>query len=154
MSKRKGQDNLRVPTSEEAREYGAKGGKASGEARKKQKTIGNILKQWASFAVSDKQAEQLKKMGFSDDDLVNSTLVAVKLIQKIQGGDLKAMEMYVKLTGQDPEVQARVANTKQSTQLMKAEEKKIKSQFGDDREVENLAGLADMLKDDESSSDD
>lgn len=126
----------------------SKGGRNSGEARKKQKTIGNILKQWSSFAVSDKQAEQLKKMGFSDDDLVNSTLVAVKLIQKIQNGDLKAMEMYVKLTGQDPEVQARVANTKQSTQLMKAEEQKIKSQFGDDREVEDLAGLAEMLNGD------
>ena len=146
---RKGRDNLRVPTSEEAREYGAKGGKASGEARAKKKTIGNILKQWSSFAVSDKNAAALRAMGFGEEDLINSTLVAFKLIQKIQNGDLKAMEMYVKLTGQDPEVQARVANTKQSTQLMKAEEKKIKSQFGDDREVEDLAGLAEMLKGDD-----
>ncbi len=151
---RKGQDNLRVPTSEEAREYGAKGGKASGEARAKKKTIGNILKQWSSFAVSDKQAEQLKKMGFSDDDLVNSTLVAVKLIEQMTKGDLKAMEMYVKLTGQDPETEAKIAKTKQETRLVKAEEQKIKNAFGEDREVEDLTGLADMLKDDESGSDD
>ncbi len=146
---RKGQDNLRVPSSEEAREYGAKGGKASGEARAKKKTIGNILKQWSNFAVSDKQAEQLKKMGFSDDDLVNSTLVAVKLIQKIQNGDLKAMEMYVKLTGQDPETEAKIAKTKQETRLVKAEEQRIQNEFGDNREVEDLAGLADMLKGDD-----
>ena len=143
-----------MPTSEEAREYGAKGGKASGEARAKKKTIGNILKQWSSFAVSDKQAEQLKKMGFSDDDLVNSTLVAVKLIEQMTKGDLKAMEMYVKLTGQDPETEAKIAKTKQETRLVKAEEQKIKNAFGEDREVEDLTGLADMLKDDESGSDD
>ena len=146
---RKGRDNLRVPTSEEAREYGAKGGKASGEARAKKKTIGNILKQWSSFAVSDKQAAQLKSMGFSDDDMVNSTLVAVKLIQKIQNGDLKAMEMYVKLTGQDPETEAKIAKTKQETRLVKAEEQRIQNEFGDNREVEDLAGLAEMLKGDD-----
>ena len=146
MSKRKQDENLIPQAHKLTVEEASRGAMKSAETRRKQKTIGNILKQWSTFAVSDKQAEQLKSMGFSDDDMVNSTLVAVKLIQKIQGGDLKAMEMYVKLTGQDPEVQARVANTKQSTQLMKAEEKKIRSQFGDDREVEDLAGLADMLK--------
>lgn len=146
---RKQDENLIPQAHKLTVEEQSRGAMKSAETRRKQKTIGNILKQWASFAVSDKQAEQLKSMGFSDDDMVNSTLVAVKLIQKIQGGDLKAMEMYVKLTGQDPEVQARVANTKQSTQLMKAEEQKIKSQFGDDREVEDLAGLAEMLKGDD-----
>ena len=154
MSKRKQDENLIAGGHKFTLDEASKGGRNSGEARKKQKTIGNILKQWSSFAVSDKQAEQLKKMGFSDDDLVNSTLVAVKLIQKIQGGDLKAMEMYVKLTGQDPETEAKIAKTKQETRLVKAEEQRIQNEFGDNREVEDLAGLAEMLKDDESGTDD
>ena len=119
MSKRKQDENLIPQAHKLTVEEASRGAMKSAETRRKQKTIGNILKQWSSFAVSDKQAEQLKKMGFSDDDLVNSTLVAVKLIEKIVHGDLEAMKMYVKLTGQDPEVQARVANTQQSTRLMK-----------------------------------
>lgn len=154
MSKRKQDENLIPQAHKLTVEEQSRGAMKSAETRRRQKTIGTILKQWSNFAVSDRAAAQLRSMGFSDDDLVNSTLVALKLIEKMTKGDLEAMKMYVKLTGQDPEVQARVANTKQSTQLMKAEEKKIKSQFGDDREVEDLAGLADMLKDDESSSDD
>lgn len=149
MSKRKQDENLIAGGHKFTLEEASKGGKNSGEARKKQKTIGNILKQWASFRVSDKMAAQLRTMGFGDDDLVNSTLVAVKLIEQMTKGDLKAMEMYVKLTGQDPETEAKIAKTKQETRLVKAEEQKIKNAFGDDREFEDLAGLAEMLKGDD-----
>lgn len=146
---RKQDENLIPQAHKLTVEEASRGAQKSAETKRRRKTIGNILKQWSNFAVSDKQAEQLKKMGFSDDDLVNSTLVAVKLIQKIQGGDLKAMEMYVKLTGQDPETEAKIAKTKQETRLVKAEEQKIKNAFGDDREFEDLAGLAEMLKGDD-----
>ena len=154
MSKRKQDENLIPQAHRLTVEEASKGGKASGEARAKKKTIGNILKQWSNFAVSDKNAAALRAMGFGEEDLINSTLVAFKLIQKIQGGDLKAMEMYVKLTGQDPETEAKIAKTKQETRLVKAEEQRIQNEFGDNREVEDLAGLAEMLKDDESGSDD
>lgn len=40
-----GKDNLRVPSSEEAREYGKRGGIASGEARKARKTIAQALRE-------------------------------------------------------------------------------------------------------------
>lgn len=39
-----GKDNLRVPTSDEAREMGRKGGLASGEARRRRKTIAEALR--------------------------------------------------------------------------------------------------------------
>ena len=36
-------ENLKVPTSEQAREYGRKGGKASGEARRRKKELKELL---------------------------------------------------------------------------------------------------------------
>lgn len=52
-------DNLRVPTSEEARRYGAMGGIASGEARRQKKSLREKAKLLMSLSIQD-QEELLK----------------------------------------------------------------------------------------------
>lgn len=61
--------NLRVPTSEEAREIGKKGGQASGKARRDKRTIQQILKTVLDGDVSTLQqfAPLARKLGLESD---------------------------------------------------------------------------------------
>ena len=85
-----GRDNLRVPTSEEAREIGRKGGKASAEARRKKKELKELLE----IALS-----QPCKDGSGQD---NWTAMTVALLQKALSGDTKAYEVVRDTLGQKP----------------------------------------------------
>lgn len=79
-----GKDNLRpVSSKEEARERGRKGGLASGEARRKRKTL----------------KEELLLM-LEDEEVQKS--VAVALIQEAQNGNVKAFGMLRDTIGEAP----------------------------------------------------
>ena len=79
-----GKENLRpVSSTEEARERGRKGGLASGEARRKRKTL----------------KEELLLM-LEDEEVQKS--VAVALIQEAQNGNVKAFGMLRDTIGEAP----------------------------------------------------
>ena len=63
-------DNLRVLTSEEAREIGSKGGKASVEARRQKKSLREKAKLLMSLSIQD-QEELLKaqELGLNEEDV-------------------------------------------------------------------------------------
>lgn len=75
--------NLRTPTSEEARELGRKGGLASAAARKKRKTL----------------REELLSM-LSDGNTQESITAA--LLEKAMDGDVKAFEVVRDTVGEKP----------------------------------------------------
>jgi hypothetical protein len=75
--------NLRVPSSEEAREIGRKGGIASGEARQKRKAL----------------KEELLLL-LAEGDTQKSVTLA--LIEKAMGGDTKAFEVIRDTIGEKP----------------------------------------------------
>lgn len=83
-------ENLKVPTSEQAREYGRKGGKASGEARRRKKELKELLE----IALSQPCEE--------NPDMDNWTAVTVALLNKAKGGDTKAYEVMRDTIGQKP----------------------------------------------------
>ena len=90
----KGIENLVVPTSDEAREYGRKGGIASGEARRKRKALRE-----------DIQVMLEETVEFKDEDgkTIRKTLqegIARKLIKQANEGNLKAIELIAKLLGE------------------------------------------------------
>lgn len=82
-------DNLKVPTSEEARELGRKGGQASGRARKRRKELKELL----IIALSQP---------CKDADMDNWAAVTAALVQKALGGDTKAFEVIRDTIGQKP----------------------------------------------------
>lgn len=89
-----GKDNLRIPTSEEARDIGRKGGIASGEARRRRKQLREDL-----LVMLDEEVEFKTK----DGQTVKATVqagVARKLIKQASEGNLKAIELMAKLTGE------------------------------------------------------
>ena len=80
--------NLRVPTSEEARINGRKGGLASAKARREKKTLKMELE--ALLEIMDEKGDSVqKKMSFA-------------LIKKAVGGDVRAFETIRDTIGQKP----------------------------------------------------
>lgn len=84
-----------IPNSErtpsELRQMCSNGGKASGVARRRKRTVKQALELVMSLPVSDpKMKAKLKKMGIDMDDADNQTAVAVGLMARAMNGDPKA----------------------------------------------------------------
>ena len=103
----KGQENL-IPCSErskdETREIGAKGGKASGEARRRKRDI-----QAAMQALLEKQYKG--KDGIS---LSGAEAISLKQMEKALKGDAKAFELVRDSAGQKPVDKVMVAEVDQT----------------------------------------
>ena len=91
-----GKENLRpVSSKEEARERGRKGGLASGEARRKRKT----LKEELLLMLSEGETQQS---------------VTLALIEKAMSGDTKAFEVIRDTIGEKPVDKVMIADVDQS----------------------------------------
>lgn len=99
-----GRDNLRKLTTEEAREIGAKGGKASVKSRRKRKTIRECLEMLLAKDVTDDEArEMLAGMGIAETDMQNPMLIAVGLFRKAADGDVQAVKTLLEAMGESKE---------------------------------------------------
>ena len=91
-----GKDNLRTPTTEEARERGKKGGQASGKARRRKRELKELLE----LALS-----QPSEILVGED---NYTAITAALINRAILGDTKAYEVIRDTLGQKPKDQQQV----------------------------------------------
>lgn len=100
-----GKDNLNVIRSEsEAREKGKKGGIASGEARRRKKTMREALEM---LLYDTKLSEQTKQMlqaeGIKNADDFNHQMVITRsLIAKAESGDVQAYHAICAMIGEKP----------------------------------------------------
>ena len=156
---RKQDENL-IPNSartpSERRANATKAGIASGKARRQKKTVAEYLKKWADSEVSEKNKKALEALGLSEE-ATNRTLLVVPLIQKASKGDTKALQMALELLGEDKKKELEIKKLRREIELLKAETQKLRMMTGEDREVEDLTALGDMLQvseEDESHTDD
>jgi general stress protein YciG len=91
-----GKDNLRTPTTEQAREIGRKGGLASAKARAEKKQLKELLE----MALS-------QPSGIEDGE-DNYTAITAALVNKAIQGDTKAYEVIRDTLGQKPVEQAQM----------------------------------------------
>ena len=100
------EQNLRVPTSSEARRNGKKGGIASGIARREKKTVQKILNDFLSTAAKDnpKVAKLAAKMGLKSDDSIKDLFTIVCLLNTMKDGNLSDLERLSKLLGEQTEI--------------------------------------------------
>ena len=151
---RKQDENLRPCEYKLSQEEAKKGGIRSGQVRKQKKTVAEYLRKWADSEVSEKDKKVLQALGLSEE-ATNRTLLVIPLIKKASGGDMKAMQMVIELLGEDKKKDLEIKKLTQEIELLKAETQKLRMQVGDDREVEDLTALGDMLRvDDETDTDD
>ena len=100
------EQNLRVPTSSEARKNGKKGGIASGIARREKKTIQKILNDFLSTAAKDNPqvAKLAAKMGLKSDDSIKDLFTIVCILNTMKDGNLSDLERLSKLLGEQTEI--------------------------------------------------
>lgn len=83
--------NLKPFTKENAKEFGRKGGIASGKAKAELTTIKKQLNYLLDLPVADKkELEKLKEKGFEETEINNKLLMTYSLFEKAINGDIKA----------------------------------------------------------------
>lgn len=92
--------NLRpgsMQSKSEARANGKKGGIASGQARRRKKTLSELAKMIADNPAPDNAREKLAKMGISDEDANNNAVVAASIYAKAVKGNMQAVDKWEQL---------------------------------------------------------
>ena len=103
------EQNLKPLSTEKAREIGAKGGKASVEARRKKRDLREAL-------------EMLLEKDFKDRNgnvLSGTEVITAKLFEKASKGDVRAFETIRSTVGQDPVQKVMIAEVDHRRLLMK-----------------------------------
>lgn len=148
MTKRK-EDNL-IPNNErspnEVRENGRKGGVASGEARRKKKTMRELAVIVNSLPLSSKNKAQLPD-GIKEDEMTFQMGFIIKVYQQALKGDTKAMKLWVELSNTLDE-----ERNKLEIKKLKAEIKKINDDASASTNIEDLTPLANMLKEEDENN--
>lgn len=84
-------------TESEKREIAKKGGRASGEARRRKKTMSELARQIANAPISqEKTKRQLKELGI-DEDLTNNALVTASVFKSAVKGNMQAVDKWEQL---------------------------------------------------------
>ncbi len=96
-------DNLKAPTTEEARERGKKGGLASGKVRAEKKRLKEAVERVLSASYKNEDGENLS--GYE--------LTAIALFDKARSGDVSAFNSIRDLIGEKPtdKVETTIKNT-------------------------------------------
>lgn len=141
------EDNLIPFTSEqnreEAKKNGVKGGIASGEARRKKKTMRELAVIVNSLPLSSKNKAQLPD-GIKEDEMTFQMGFIIKVYQQALKGDTKAMKLWVELSNTLDE-----ERNKLEIKKLKAEIKKLNDDASASSNIEDLTPLADMLKEED-----
>lgn len=121
------EQNLRVPSSEEARELGRKGGIASGKARRRKadlkRAFNTILK---ADVANENISKQLEALGF---EATNEMALAMVMMQKAMKGNVNAFEQIARLVAID---------TKDSLDRKEQRERIVSIQLENERRKEQL----------------
>lgn len=121
------EQNLRVPSSDEARELGRKGGIASGKARRRKadlkRAFNTILK---ADVANENISKQLEALGF---EATNEMALAMVMMQKAMKGNVKAFEQIARLVAID---------TKDSLDRKEQRERIVSIQLENERRKEQL----------------
>ena len=108
MAKRKGIENLTIPIStEEARRRGTLGGKASGESRRKRKSLKESMNTLLSLDIKNtKDWNKVAAMGIDPGEIDNSQLIILALFNRAKMGDVYAIKELRELIGEEHESNA------------------------------------------------
>ena len=91
-----------VRTKSEAREKGAKGGKASGEARRAKKTLRELVELFGELGVNPDTRKLMKQLGIPEDLMTRKMQPVVALFNKANKGDVGAFNAIRDIIGEKP----------------------------------------------------
>lgn len=139
------EQNLRVPSSKEARELGRKGGIASGKARRRKadlkRAFNTILK---ADVANENIAKQLEALGF---EATNEMALAMVMMQKAMKGNVKAFEQIARLVAIDTKDSLDRKEQRERIVSIQLGNEKLKTQIGKEGgQDEKIAGFLDIIK--------
>ena len=118
----KGNENLIVPTSEQAREYGRKGGLASAEARARKKAMKESLEILLKLATRDADVIDIENansiMDLNGASITVEQQILIAQILRAMKGDIRAAEFIRDTSGQKPIERVEVANKDETIKEM------------------------------------
>lgn len=88
-------------TPSERREIAQKGGKASGEARRRKKDMKQKMKALLELPAAANDREQLEALGVSPDDMDNEMVLVMSMFLGAAQGDTKAFDRVIQILGKD-----------------------------------------------------
>ena len=96
-------NNLKPLTTEKAREIGSKGGKASVEKRRQNKTFKEIINKFLDGRLEQEELkQQMLNFGFADEEISNKSAVVFSLWKEAIKGNTKATEILRDTIGEKP----------------------------------------------------
>ena len=117
--------NIADRSTKEQRRIQSMGGKASGEARRRKKTLSEMATAIMQTDLQPNQRKQIKAMGLNPDEFNQWTSCIFGLLSKAsKDGDVKAVEKLQELTGET--TKATTAEEQKQNNLLKAIEKAVK----------------------------
>lgn len=101
---RDGTKNLKpVRTKEEAKKRGRNGGIASGQARRKKRSMEQAVKLLLNLPVNNNSMEKgMEAMGIDETEMTNQMAVIISMWREAVQGNVRAAEFLRSTSGQDP----------------------------------------------------
>lgn len=99
------QDKNLIPlterSEEEAHAIRSAGGKATAEKRRTQKLMTELLQVYSDLPINDKKRKgRLRRLGITDEDMTQKTLIADAIMRSAQAGNTYAIQLYLDLVGE------------------------------------------------------
>ena len=86
---------------DEVEEIRKKGGKASGETRRRKRDMKQKMKALLELPAAVNDKEQLEALGVDPDDMDNEMVLVMAMFLGAAGGDVKAFDRVMQLLGKD-----------------------------------------------------
>jgi len=100
-----------VRSKEEAKERGAKGGIASGEARRKKKTLRELVELFGELGVNPDTRKLMKQLGIPEELMTRKMQPVVALYNKANKGDVAAFNAIRDIIGEKPVDETKLTGT-------------------------------------------
>lgn len=127
--------NLRVPTSKEARENGKKGGIASGEARRRKKSMKESFEALFAMQACDKYKSAFKRQGMDiPEDFTNEQALVLSMTAKAIAGDARMAALVLDVMGE------------KASDVLKRKELELKEKQAMDTKNDALDKLDEILR--------
>lgn len=131
-------------STEELREIQSKGGKKSGETRRKQALFRKSLNQILSLEIdSEEWTPFLKQMGL---DCTFETALHMAMVKEALAGNTKAYELIAKYTGQSTKSDIEVTNLEADVALKEARKQEITGENETDDALNKLDAILEEVK--------
>ncbi len=129
----------------EAREYGRKGGKASGEARRRKANFRKTLNTMLTAEIDNEEWKPILEALGVECTLESALLMAQ--IKEALAGNTKAATFVAKYSGQSPEPDENRRNREADTELKKARKQAVTGENETDEALDKLDSILKEMRD-------